>query len=45
MVNIELQNFYNWLAANELILNINRSNFVIFHPYQKRLYVYLDQYY
>ena len=25
------------MTANKLILNINKSNFVIFHPYQKRL--------
>ena len=37
MVNIELQNVYNWLTANKLTLNIKKSNFVIFHPYQKRL--------
>ena len=37
LVNSELQNLYNWLTANKLTLNINKSNFVIFHPYQKRL--------
>ena len=37
IVNSELQNLYNWLTANKLTLNINKSNFVIFHPYQKRL--------
>ena len=37
IVNNELQNRYNWLTANKLTLNIKRSNFVIFHPYQKRL--------
>ena len=36
IVNRELQNLYNWLTANKLTLNINTSNFVIFHPYQKR---------
>ena len=36
-VNNELQNLYNWLTANKLTLNIKKSNFVIFHPYQKRL--------
>ena len=36
-VNNELQNLYNWLTANKLPLNIKKSNFVIFHPYQKRL--------
>ena len=37
IVNIELQNVYNWLRANKLTLNITKSNFVIFRPYQKRL--------
>lgn len=37
IVNIELQNLYSWLTANKLTLNIKKSNFVIFHPYQKRL--------
>ena len=36
-VNNELQNLYNWLTANKLTLNIKKSNFVISHPYQKRL--------
>ena len=36
IVNNELQNLYDWLTANKLTLNINKSNFVIFHPYQKR---------
>ena len=34
-VNNELQNLYNWPTANKLTLNIKKSNFVIFHPYQK----------
>ena len=37
IVNIELQNVYNWLTANKLTLNIKKCNFVIFRPYQKRL--------
>ena len=37
IVNIELQNLYNWLTPNKLTLNIKKSNFVIFRPYQKRL--------
>ena len=36
-VNNELQNLSNWLTANKLTLNIKKSNFVIFRPYQKRL--------
>ena len=37
IVNAELHNLYNWLTSNKLILNINKSNFVIFRPYQKQL--------
>ena len=37
IINNELQNPYNWLTANKLTLNIKKSNFVIFHPYQKQL--------
>ena len=36
IVNNELQNLHNWLMASKLTLNINKSNFVIFHPHQKR---------
>lgn len=34
-INIELQSVYNWLCANKLSLNIEKSNFVKFHPVQK----------
>ena len=37
IVNTELLNIYNWLTANKLSLNIKKSNFIIFHSYQKRL--------
>jgi hypothetical protein len=36
-VNFELRNLYDWLTASKLTLNIKKSNFVIFHSYQKRL--------
>ena len=36
-VNIELRHLYDWLTASKLTLNIKKSNFVIFHSYQKRL--------
>ena len=36
-VNGELANIYNWLTANKLSLNVKKSNFVIFHSYQKRI--------
>ena len=35
-VNVELCKLYDCLTSNKLILNIRKSNFVIFHPYQKR---------
>ena len=35
-VNAELLKIYDWLTANKLSLNIKKSNFVIFHSYQKR---------
>lgn len=37
VVNVELLNVCDWLSANKLSLNIKKTNFVIFHPYQKRL--------
>ena len=36
-VNDELKNVYDWLSSNKLSLNTKKSNFVIFHPYQKKL--------
>ena len=35
-VNAELHNFYNWLTSNKLSLDIKKSNYVIFFPYQKK---------
>ena len=37
VVNAELSKVQEWLVANKLTLNAKKSNFVIFHPYQKRL--------
>ena len=37
IVNDELANVYNWLTSNKLSLNLKKSNFVIFHPKQKKL--------
>ena len=37
VVNAELLNVCDWLSANKLSLNIKKTNFLIFHPYQKRL--------
>ena len=36
IVNNELHNLYLWLTCNKLTLNIKKSNFVIFHPRQKK---------
>ena len=37
VMNFELNNVFQWLTSNKLTLNLNKSNFVIFRPYQKRL--------
>ena len=34
-VNKELRNLYLWLSVNRLALNIEKTNFVIFHPFNK----------
>ena len=34
VVNAELLSVCDWLSANKLSLNIKKTNFVIFHPYQ-----------
>ena len=36
-VNQELGEINTWLCANKLYLNIDKTHFVIFHPYQKKL--------
>ena len=36
-MNLELSKVCEWLTANKLSLNIKKTNFVIFHPYQRRL--------
>ena len=36
-INIELQKLYVWLTANKFTLNTKKSNFIVFHPYQKQL--------
>ena len=37
IVNHQLNNVANWLYINKLSLNIDKSNFIIFHPPQKIL--------
>ena len=41
-VNSALKKLYLWLVSNKLTLNTKKTNFVIFHPYQKSVY-YLPQ--
>lgn len=36
-INIELTNIQNWLLANKLLLNIEKSNYIIFHSPQKKI--------
>ncbi len=36
-MNKELFNIHTWLCANKLSININKSNFILFHPVQKRI--------
>ena len=36
-VNKELRNLHLWLSVNRLSLNIDKTNFVIIHPYNKPL--------
>jgi len=35
--NVELGNIYAWLCANKLTLNITKSNYVLFHPSQRKV--------
>ena len=37
LINSELEKILTWLCANKLSLNIDKSNFVIFHPIQRKL--------
>ena len=43
-VNNELIKVSNWQTANWLTLNIKKSNFVIFRPYQKQMSDYESEY-
>ena len=40
-VNKELDKLYLWLNVNRLSLNIEKTNFTIFHPYNKPLKQYI----
>ena len=35
VVNAELGKLQKWLCANRLALNVKKTNFLIFHPYNK----------
>ena len=37
IVNKELQKLYLWLNVNRLSLNLDKTNYIIFHPYNKPL--------
>ena len=41
-MNNELQKLNSWLSANKLTLNIKKSNFVLFQPYQKKVTSKID---
>ena len=36
-LNKEVENIYYWFCANRLSLNVDKSNFVIFHAPQKKI--------
>ena len=38
-VNRELKKLYLWLNVNRLSLNVTKTNFIIFHPYNKPKYI------
>jgi len=38
-VNMELLKIYDWLTVNKLTLNAKKSNYVIFRPYKKKIYI------
>ena len=37
VMNDELLKVVDWLTANKLSLYVKKANYIIFHPYQKRL--------
>ena len=37
VMNDELLKIVDWLTANKLSLNVKKTNYIIFHPYQKHL--------
>ena len=43
-INNELVNINTWLCANKLSLNIKKSNFVLFHPPQRKITLHVKLY-
>ena len=37
VVNLEFHKVYEWLTAYKLTLDVKKSNFIIFHPHQKKI--------
>ena len=44
IVNEELKHVNTWLCANKLSLNIDKSNFILFHPPQKKVKASINLY-
>ena len=42
LVNNQLSKIYTWLSCNKLSLNVDKTNFVVFSPPQKKLTYYLN---
>lgn len=36
-MNLEFHKVYEWVTAYMLALNVEKSNFIIFHPHQKKI--------
>ena len=45
VVNLEFHQVYEWLTAYKLTLNVKKSNFIIFHPHQKKITINLTSKY
>ena len=41
VMNSELEKVVNWLNANKLSLNVQKTNFIFFKPKKKKNYVFL----
>ena len=36
-INVKLSTIYDWLAANELSLNLKKTKYILFHHHNKKL--------